>query len=134
MQLNRLQEAVQGHQLIYVTTNPELKKQTDSHRFFTVPDASRWDRIQIVLLAVKMLWIIILVRPDVIISTGALPGFFALLFGKKLGAKTIWLDSIANAEQLSLSGQKAGKHADLWLTQWEHLARPDGPHYYGAVL
>jgi hypothetical protein len=75
-------------------------------------------------------------RPDVVISTGAASGYFALRIGKLFGAKTIWLDSIANAEELSLSGAKVQKHADLWLTQWEHLANPQegGPEYKGAVL
>ena len=73
-------------------------------------------------------------RPDVVLSTGAAPGFFAILFGKLLGARTIWVDSIANAEQLSLSGKKAGRFADLWLTQWPHLAQPGGPLYKGSVI
>ena len=73
-------------------------------------------------------------NPDVIVSTGAAPGYFAIRFGRLLGIKTIWIDSIANAEELSMSGQKAGKHADLWLTQWKHLAKPQGPLYYGNVI
>lgn len=132
IQVNRLSQAFDGHHVIYVTTQPDLKKQGEI--FYRVPDASRWDRLRILLLACKMLCIMLRVRPDIVMTTGALPGFFAVLFGKTLGAKTIWLDSIANSETLSLSGQKAGKYADLWLTQWEHLARPEGPHYHGAVL
>jgi UDP-N-acetylglucosamine:LPS N-acetylglucosamine transferase len=73
-------------------------------------------------------------RPDVIISTGAAPGYFALRLGKWFGARTIWVDSIANVEKLSLSGQRVGKYADLWLTQWPHLARPEGPYFMGGVL
>jgi hypothetical protein len=33
-----------------------------------------------------------------------------------------------------MAGVRVGRHADLWLTQWPHLSRPDGPHYGGAVL
>jgi hypothetical protein len=51
-----------------------------------------------------------------------------------LGARTIWIDSIANVEELSLSGRRIGKHAHLWLTQWPHLAAPGGPRYEGSVL
>ena len=87
-----------------------------------------------ILLAVKVLWVIIRLRPNIIISTGAAPGFFALVFGKLFGAKTIWVDSIANVEQLSVSGQKVKRFADLWLTQWKHLAKPNGPYYKGGVL
>ncbi len=49
-------------------------------------------------------------------------------------ARTVWIDSIANIERLSLSGARARPVADVWLTQWAHLARPDGPEYWGAVL
>lgn len=73
-------------------------------------------------------------RPDIIISTGAAPGYLALRLGRIMGARTIWLDSIANVEHLSMSGFRIGRSADLWLTQWPHLARPEGPHYEGAVL
>ncbi|MCI5118111.1 MAG: UDP-N-acetylglucosamine--LPS N-acetylglucosamine transferase [Candidatus Electrothrix sp. LOE1_4_5] len=134
VQLNRLRSAVEGQHLIYVATNPELAQQNKNDSFFTVPDASRWDKMRIFLLALRTLWIIIRIRPDIVISTGALPGFFAIFFGKMLGARTVWIDSIANSDKLSLSGQKAGKYSDLWLTQWEHLARPEGPHYHGTVI
>ena len=43
-------------------------------------------------------------RPDVVITTGAAPGYFAVRIGKLLGARVVWVDSIANAEELSLSG------------------------------
>lgn len=133
VQLNRLNSAVAGHQLTYVTTRFELEENINSP-FFIVPDANRWGQVRIIILAVRILWIILKVRPQLVISTGALPGFFAIFFGKKLGARTIWLDSIANSQHLSMSGEKAGAYCDLWLTQWKHLARPEGPHYYGTVI
>ena len=134
VQLNRLNRAFDRHHRTYVSTNPDLAEQNPNDSFFVVPDASRWDRIRIFFLALRILWIILKIRPDIVVSTGALPGFFAVFFGKKLGAQTVWLDSIANSDQLSLSGQKAGRYSDLWLTQWKHLARPEGPHYHGTVI
>jgi hypothetical protein len=74
------------------------------------------------------------VRPKLIVSTGAAPGFFALMFGKLTNSKTVWIDSIANAEQLSLSGKKVRKYADVWLTQWPNVQEPDGPTYVGSVI
>ena len=67
-------------------------------------------------------------------DTGAAAGFLMCFWGKIFGAKVIWIDSIANVDELSMAGQMAGKFADLWLTQWPHLARADGPEYAGAVL
>jgi hypothetical protein len=78
--------------------------------------------------------LLIRVRPDVVVSTGAALGYFAVRFGRWFGARTIWVDSVANAEELSMSGQMAGRHADLWLTQWPHLAREQGPAFLGSVL
>jgi hypothetical protein len=68
------------------------------------------------------------------VSTGAAPGYFALRFGKLLGSRTIWIDSLANVERLSKAGLLAGKYADLWLTQWPELAQPGGPEYAGQVI
>ncbi|MBN1256111.1 MAG: UDP-N-acetylglucosamine--LPS N-acetylglucosamine transferase, partial [Planctomycetes bacterium] len=53
---------------------------------------------------------------------------------KLIGAKTIWVDSIANGGELSLSGKLAEKYADLWLTQWEHLTTEKGPYCFGSVI
>jgi hypothetical protein len=73
--------------------------------------------------------------PDLIISTGAAPGLIALLLGKLVfRRRTIWIDSMANADRLSTSGRLAGRLADLWLTQWPHLAEAGGPQFWGPVL
>jgi UDP-N-acetylglucosamine:LPS N-acetylglucosamine transferase len=73
-------------------------------------------------------------RPDWVVTTGAAPGYFALVAGKLLGARTIWIDSVANVEELSLAGRKARRWATHWLTQWPQLASPSGPTYLGSVL
>lgn len=134
VQLNRLLPAFEGCELIFVTTEVKYSTVVGEDRFLVVPDASRWNKLKMMWLALLMLKHIVMVRPDVVVSTGAAPGFFAIFFGKKLGAKTIWLDSIANVGELSLSGQKVGPYADLWLTQWEHLAVSGGPKYVGSVI
>jgi UDP-N-acetylglucosamine:LPS N-acetylglucosamine transferase len=134
VQLNRLLPAFEDCEKIFVTTEPKYRTAVNNNRFLLVPDASRWNKLRVLWLAVTVLKHVLTVRPDVVISTGAAPGFFALFWGKKLGAKTIWLDSVANVDEISMSGRMARQYADLWLTQWEHLASPEGPKYAGAVL
>lgn len=73
-------------------------------------------------------------RPDVVISTGAAPGFFCILAGRLIGAKTLWIDSVANGERLSMCGRLSKTFAHECLTQWEHLADDPQPSYRGAVL
>ena len=134
MQLLRLVPAFVGFEIVYVTTDRGYRSQVEGSKFYRVNDANRWDRLALVRLLFSIGWIVARERPDVIVSTGAAPGYLALRIGRALRARTIWVDSIANAEELSLSGAMAGRYADLWLTQWPHLAAPEGPHYAGSVL
>ncbi len=104
------------------------------HRLHVVRDANMKAKLGLLILAVQVFWIMLRERPERVISTGAAPGYFALAFGKLFGARTMWIDSIANANELSLCGRKIGRFADVWLTQWPELAAEDGPEYAGAVL
>ena len=74
-------------------------------------------------------------RPDVVISTGAAVGCIVCFLGKLLGAKLIWVDSIANVERLSLSGRLVRLIADVFLVQWPELAQKyRGVEYVGEVV
>ena len=134
VQLMRVAPAFAGQECVYVTTVKGCEAEVGDARLHLVADANRWNKLKMLLLAIRMLLIVLRERPDVVVSTGAAPGYFALRFGKFFGAKTTWLDSVANVERLSLSGQLVGAYADMWLTQWPHLSRPAGPFYEGAVL
>ena len=134
VQLLRLRPAFAGHRITYVTVDRAYQSDVPGEDLRVVNDATRWNKLQLVSMAIKVAWLVITIRPHVVISTGAAPGYFAIRIAKLLGVRTIWLDSMANAEQLSLSGQKVGPHADLWLTQWQHLAGKEGPLYRGSVL
>lgn len=134
VQLLRLRPAFEGCDVAYMTTAKGYERELAGERVHIVTDASRWNKVRLGIMLVQVAWVIARVRPSVIITTGAAPGYFALRIGKPLGARCVWLDSIANAEELSMGGNMAGRVADLWLTQWEHLARDDGPRYAGAVV
>lgn len=134
MQLMRLLPALAGYEVVFVTVDDSYRALVPGHKFYAVGDANRWNKFLLAALAARVAWIVYKERPRFVISTGAAPGYFAILFGRLLGARTIWVDSLANVERISLSGRLARKHADLWLTQWAHLARDEGPQYAGAIL
>ena len=134
VELIRLVPAFEGHDTVFATVDEAYRGDAGSARFYTIRDVTRWNKLRWVQTFTKLAWILLRERPDIVVSTGALPGYFSLRLAKWYGARTIWIDSIANVEELSLSGQMIGKHADLWLTQWPHLAKPDGPSYQGTVL
>lgn len=134
VELLRLVPALQGCLVHYVTVERGYARDIESGTFHVINDATRWNKIAMGVMLLRVLWLIVRIRPDIIITTGAAPGFAAIRVGKWFKARTIWLDSIANADELSMSGRLAGRYADLWLTQWAHLATTDGPEYAGAVL
>ncbi|MDH4234377.1 MAG: hypothetical protein OEV15_04500 [Gallionella sp.] len=134
VELIRVAPAFAEYDVAFATVDNTYRSGIGSARFYTFRDVTRWDKWRWAQTITKLMWILWCERPDVVVSTGALPGYFAMRLSKWFGARTIWLDSIANVEELSMSGQKIGKHADLWLTQWPHLAKPNGPLYRGTVL
>ena len=134
VELIRLSSAFEGHVVVFATVDKAYRSETGSARFYTIRDVTRWNKLRWVQTFMKLAYILLRERPNVVISTGALPGYFSLRLAKWFRIKTIWIDSIANVEELSLSGQMIGKHADLWLTQWPQLAKPGGPLYKGTVL
>jgi UDP-N-acetylglucosamine:LPS N-acetylglucosamine transferase len=135
IQLLRLRPAFDGCRVVYATVDEgyrtDLEEKAD---FRVVPDSNRSQKFALILSAWSIFWLVYRLRPDVVVSTGAAPGYFGVRFGKWLGARVIWVDSIANAEELSMSGAKAGAFVDIWLTQWPHLAKKNGPKHLGNVL
>jgi hypothetical protein len=134
VQLLRLRPAFAESDVTFVTVRASYRVEVGDARFFVVPDSNRSKKLAVVKTALAVLWLMLRERPDVVVSTGAAPGYLAIRIGKWVGARTVWVDSVANAEMLSMSGQKAGRHVDLWLTQWAHLAGEKGPYFRGSVL
>lgn len=134
MQLMHLKSAFSGHEVYYASVHSAYSADVQPQPFYCIRDANRWNKIGLAILALRMLWLAVKIRPDIVVSTGAAPGYFALRFGKLFGARTIWIDSIANAEEISLSGKLVQAHADLWLTQWANLAHTSGPRFEGSLL
>lgn len=137
VQLLRLRPAFEGLDVVYVSMDPSSAADVPGHRYHVIRDASRKNKAAFLIVAFQLLGILLRERPKVVVTTGSAPALVSLILAKRLlGAKTIWIDSIANAERLSTSGEKAGKVADVWLTQWPELSGGEGrrPEYWGAVL
>ena len=117
----------------FISTNKGYEKDVGG-RLHVVTDANIWKKFRLLKMFVEVAWIVMRVRPDVIVTTGAAPGFAAVVFGRLIGARTVWIDSIANSEELSNSGRKVRRWANAWVTQWQHLSHPEGPQYWGSVL
>ena len=135
VQMRRIMPAFDGLDVCYVSIDPSSAGDVPGATYYAMRDVSRRDRIGFLLLAGQLVRILARERPDVVITTGSAPCLIALGLARTfLRARTVWIDSIANVERLSSSGQQARRVADVWLTQWQHLAREGGPDHWGAVL
>lgn len=134
IQLMRLRPAFEGCNVVYVSTHEGYQKQVKGSVFHSVTDANRWNKIRLVKMAFEVIRIVMKEKPDLVISTGAAPGLLAIVWGRLTGSKTIWLDSIANVERISMSGRLARPFASVHLTQWEELARGESTIYKGNVI
>ncbi|MFT6315544.1 MAG: UDP-N-acetylglucosamine:LPS N-acetylglucosamine transferase [Candidatus Azotimanducaceae bacterium] len=134
LQLLRLRPAFGGIECIYASVNQDQSRDVDPDKFYLIPEANRDTKIMLLLLCLKLTFIILKVRPTAIVSAGAAPGYLAIRIGQLVGAKGLFIDSIANAEKLSLSGELASHHADLMLTQWPALSRTRHVKYRGSVI
>lgn len=135
VQLCRLHTAFDGVDVAFASVDRSYAEDVPGRRFYSFRNATRRDRLGFAVLTIQLLLILAKERPDVVVTTGAAPALIAIALAKFIfRARTMWIDSIANCEQLSTSGLLARRVADAWLTQWPHLAQKDGPVYWGAVL
>jgi UDP-N-acetylglucosamine:LPS N-acetylglucosamine transferase len=133
-QLLLIASKLSEHDLVYATTNPEAKDDVKGAHLYAVHDSNRDTMLGLFRTTLELISICLRVRPAAIISTGAAPGYIAIRIGKLLGAQTMFVDSFANAETLSMSAQLSINCADVTLTQWPHLAEAQGAQYGGSVL
>jgi UDP-N-acetylglucosamine:LPS N-acetylglucosamine transferase len=135
-QMLAVADAYQGCQAFCVTS---LEVGADKLRRFgpthVVGECNRNQPLRTLGVTWKCLSLILRERPDVVFSTGAAPGLLLCIFGRMLGARVVWMDSIANSLKLSLSGRLVRPFAHLVLSQWpEVAARYPGVEYAGEVI
>lgn len=74
-------------------------------------------------------------KPDVVVTTGSMPLAVFSLWARLLGARIVWIDSVAQVERMSASGRLARRYADLCLVQWPEVAASQpGVEYAGELF
>lgn len=135
IQLMRISPAFDGMDVVYASTQEEGALGVEFEKYYKLRDATRFNKRSIAIVTFQAFRMLLKERPDVVVTTGALPGLITLILARALfGSRTIWIDSIANCEVLSTSGRIAKRFSSLWLTQWVHVSSDRGPHFWGSVL
>lgn len=135
-QLLLLQPVWQGHEVVCVSTGQMVQEKLETiGKTYIVGECNREHPFKTFGVLLKCFKIILTERPDVVISTGAAAGFLMCFWGKLFGAKVVWVDSIANAGKLSMSGRMIRPFADLILSQWNNVAaRYPRVQYVGEII
>ena len=134
VQLMRLRPAFEGTEIHYATVDRSAARMVAPAPVHLYPDANKDTKLRLVMAAIRLAIIVLRVRPHVVVSTGAAGGYLAIRIARLLGARTMFLDSIANTRELSVSARLAQRAADLVLSQWPAVAQAHGAEYRGAVL
>lgn len=134
VQMQRLAPAFSGAQVHYATTDATVAEQVGSKNLHFFPDANKDTPIRLAFCIARLAWIVFRLRPDVVISTGAAGGFIAIRLARLIGARTMFIDSIANARKLSISARLSIGVADRVLSQWPRVAKSTDAEYCGAVI
>lgn len=135
VQLMRITKALEKrYDIIYASTNKQNAAMVGADKFTYLEDYTRRTPQKMLSVISTSLALIKKEKPDIIITTGAAPAICVILVARLHGVKSIWIDSIANVEHLSLSGRIAKRLASKVYTQWAHLADNKKLHYAGSIL
>ena len=124
VQAKQLASVYEKYDHVYVTfaggVVDEMKKST---RVRTVPDLVRRNPFSWVAVLVGSCHAAVVERPDVVISTGAGAVVFFCIFAKLLGAKLVFLESMAKVERPTMTARVLYPLADLFMVQWPGLLK-----------
>ena len=135
--MQRLMPAFEGKEYFFVTHESEYSQHLQRTYFIGYKEGYIRERITWLKTIFIALRILLKERPDVVISTGggeiAVPFCYA---GKLLGAKIVFVETIARITTRSAAGKLIYPIADLFLVQWETLLKEYGrkAQYWGNVI
>ena len=121
-QLLQLADSWNGYDTFCIVTSDLARGKLRKYgKVYIVGECNRQHPSRVIKVLLRCIRIVFRERPQVVISTGAAAGCIGCFIGKLIGAKIVWIDSIANVEKLSLSGRLVRHIADLFLVQWPKL-------------
>ena len=131
-QLIRLLPLLDRYSGYIVTEDAGYELNLPGRRVYRVPPMDRTDKgiLRELVAAFRAAWKILRTeKPDVIISTGALPALPTLVLGKILGSKIVYLESFAKVTTPNMAGKLVYRFADQFYVQWEPMLK----HYPKAI-
>ena len=124
VQARRLAVLYERHDYFYFTFDgPVARELGKTARVRTIPNIVRSRPVSWVVGAVRSAHIALAERPDLVITTGAGVVVFLCIFCKLLGAKLIFLESMAKVDRPTLTARLLYRFSDLFIVQWPSLLK-----------
>ena len=85
-------------------------------------------------LILKTIYLYILIRPKVIVTTGTHTAGPMCYLGKIFGSKIIYIETFANINRKTATGRLIYPIADLFIVQWEEMLKLYPKAIYGGSI
>ena len=124
-QLLMLRKLSEDYNVFIVTEKTEYNKKDKkiNHYLLQVNRKEPLFILKMIENLIKSLYIYILERPDVIISTGVLATIPMLFIGHAFHKKVIYIESFAKVCSKNLTGNLLYRFADQFYVQWEEMLK-----------
>ncbi|MBI1694381.1 polysaccharide biosynthesis protein [Lactobacillus crispatus] len=136
-ELLQLKKIIKENESYLLTEANQLKKET-FNRIFTVKQINRKEKfffLHFIELIFYSFFVYKKIKPDVIISTGALVTVPISIIAKLFHKKVIYIESFARIYKPSLTGKIMYKFADVFIVQWKELLKYfPRAKYFGGIF
>jgi len=124
VQVRQLAPVYEKHEHFYFTfSGPVAEELGKSATVRAIPNVVRYNPLSWIVGAVLSFYIVVVEKPDVVITTGAGIVVFFCVFAKLLGAKLIFIESMARVERPTLTARMLYPFANLFFVQWPNLLK-----------
>ena len=124
VQARQLAAAYEEYDHFYFTfKGGVVDEMNKTSRIRAIPNIVKHNPLSWIIGAVLSAHAVLVERPDVVISTGAGIVVFFCIFAKLLGAKLIFIESMARIEKPTLTARFLYPFADLFIVQWPNLLK-----------
>ncbi|SCP96238.1 PssD/Cps14F family polysaccharide biosynthesis glycosyltransferase [Anaerobium acetethylicum] len=125
-QLSMLKPLMEKYESCVVTEETEYKAVIKGQKMYYMHQVNRKEKsmpLWMIVNAFKSLKLMIVEKPDVIITTGVLAMIPLCLLAKLFGKKLVYIESFAKVSSPTETGKLMYKYADIFYVQWESMKK-----------
>ena len=125
-ELSQLKNLINKYECCWVTEKNDYQKyDLEEEIKYYVPQINRRELLfpfKFLYLIVRAWRILLIERPDCVVTTGALISYPFCRIAKAMGKKVIFIESFARVKDLSLTGKLLYNHVSMFVVQWPEIA------------